>query len=128
MPFDKTRPPGLLTPVVKGAMYWQDGKHYDHDYNVVDIETGKILEPAPAPAKAKKAVGPEPLPPPRPSSKKTGVVTEGGEVSQGSADELVQWAKGDKQIQFFRVRQLVSEKHGVTVATAKEARKLILEK
>lgn len=100
--FDPDRPYGETSPIENGCVYWQNGHHYDINYNCVDFRNGKVLQRH---------------------------QEEPAEASTDAAVDLVAWAKGDQDVTWFSVRKALQEQgYDPMPTTAAEARAAILAK
>lgn len=131
--FNPKAPHGTSSPIENGCVFYQNGQHYDANYNCVDFQTGKILQRAnPEPVKpvAKKtdklaeqqaklnaARNPRTTPEQEGEDEDVGGADDAGdgggvganadggpsEVSEGI--DLVKWAKGEaKGVMWLKVK------------------------
>lgn len=125
MPFDPKKKGMAYTVGGPVTLYWQDGKHWDHEGNEVALD-GTIITPVAKPEPKKPEVGPDPLPAPRKGGKSDD--DEPKEAGEKDEDKLEAWAKGEVNIPFYTVKQAVLDKFGKAPNNAVEARKIILGK
>lgn len=122
--FDLDLPIGLTSPIENGIAFYQNGKHFDVNYNEVDFPGGNIIaryvKPTSPAAKAKaKSTRPRASDLPQPAPVEETESTE-------DAVDLEAWAEGTAKYPFFSIRAAVLRQYDKQPENAQEAREIIL--
>lgn len=91
---DRSRPFGHLQPPRDGAMFYQDGRYFDH--HGAEVKRAGMAKPKPARTSRPK---PEQVP----------------DETLSEREQLAQWARGEMKIQWFAVKKMIEDTVGVQV-------------